>query len=127
MNKLFEEEDNHYLSIDELCSPKILFYGAKYKSCFVGCGGLLTEKNYGELKSIFTDPDYRRIGVAKSLIRRIEEDALKKNTKKIRLETGKILKPALSLYLSLGYRESIPFGNYETSDASIFLEKSLVA
>jgi len=124
LNDLFVQEDNHYLSLDELCDPKILFYGAKINTKFVGCGGILITKNYGELKSIFIDPKHRRIGVAKSLISKIEEDAIKMNIRTIKLETGNLLKPALNLYHQLGYRQRGPFGNYKAAKASIFMEKS---
>jgi putative acetyltransferase len=43
----------------------------------------------------------------------------------VRLETGDLLAPAVTLYLSLGYRKCGRFGDYADHPASVFMEKTL--
>ena len=43
----------------------------------------------------------------------------------IRLETGELLKEAVTLYTKLGFVRRGPFGDYADDPASVFMEKSL--
>ena len=61
----------HALDLEALRAPEITFWTVRDSGELLGCGAL---KNlgggYGEIKSMFVDPDTRRAGVAAGLIGR---------------------------------------------------------
>jgi len=91
----------------------------------VGCAALALKEGYGELKSMFCDPRHRGKGIAKALIAALEQEAKSREFDVIRLETGELLKEAVTLYTKLGFVRRGPFGDYADDPASVFMEKSL--
>ena len=64
MQSLFPPEDNAYLSIEELCAEHVHFFAARRGTVVRGTGALAVKDGYGEIKSMFVDPDARGQGVA---------------------------------------------------------------
>jgi len=96
----------------------------------VGCGGVALSDEYAEVKRMYTRPAVRGLGVAKGLLRRIEEEARTASVPALRVETGIHQREAIGLYESAGFRPCGPFGPYATMPAdsietSIFFEKGL--
>lgn len=71
-------------------------------------------------------PSHRRRGIARRLVRWLEETALTAGTFTIRLELRSGNSPARAFYTSLGYRElgSVP-GYYQGAEAAIRMERDL--
>ena len=125
MQSLFPEESNHYLSIDSLCGPDIRFFVARQQGKTLGCGALLVKPGYGEVKSMFTDPAARGLGLGALILTAIEDRARTEKLPVLRLETGHLLADAHRLYARSGFSERGPFGDYREDANSLFMEKAL--
>ena len=125
MLELFTPESNHFLSLEALAAPDITFFVARLDGNMVGCGALAIRDGYGEIKSMFVDPDTRRTGVAAGLMGRLEAEAMARGLEMLRLETGNLLHAAQALYLRNGFSECGPFGSYSAHPHSVFMEKRL--
>ncbi|WP_428547268.1 GNAT family N-acetyltransferase [Profundibacter sp.] len=125
MERLFPPEDNHYLSIDALCTPNIRFFIAREGDAVLGCAALADKGGYGEMKSMFVSEDARGKGVADALMRQLEDYTRELDLPVIRLETGDLLHAAQRLYERHGFVKCAPFGDYEANKTSVFMEKRL--
>lgn len=125
MQDLFPAEANHYLSIDDLCAPNIRFFLARVSGEIQGCGALAVLNGYGEIKSMFTSPSARGLGLAGKILTKIEDTAHAENLPFLRLETGDLLHDAHRLYARMGFTKCGPFGSYEDGPHSIFMERRL--
>ena len=125
MRALFSPEDNHFLEIDDLCVPTIHFFGARVDGAYRACGALAVKDGYGEIKSFFTDSAARGMGLGQSVLEHIQSVAKDLQISELRLETGVGLDAAHRLYYKNGFRDCGPFGDYEASEYSVFMQKSL--
>ncbi|MBO9399792.1 GNAT family N-acetyltransferase [Shimia sp. R9_3] len=125
MQSLFAAEDNHFLSIDELCVPEISFFVAKEGDTTLGCVALANKGAYGEIKSMFVDPEARGKGIAHKLMAQLDTAARDQGLAELKLETGDKLSEAHSLYHTHGFEDCGPFGDYEANSSSIFMTKTL--
>jgi putative acetyltransferase len=96
----------------------------------VGCGGVAIFDGYAEIKRMYTRPAARGRGVAKALLRKIEEEARGAGKSVVRLETGNYQQEAIGLYERMGFQPRGPFGPYAAMPAhnietSLFFEKAL--
>ena len=126
MGSLFPAEANHFLSIDALCDATIHFFGVRVDGVYRACGALAVKNGYGELKSIFTDPSARGRGLGQMIIRHIERTAKDLGLSQLKLETGSLLHDAHRLYEREGFVPCGPFGEYETAEFSVFMNKDLM-
>lgn len=122
---LYPAEDNHYLSIEALCAPHIRFFIAEAEGRACGCAALAVMGEYGEVKSMFVDPDARGAGTGAALMARLEAEARALGLAALRLETGDDLYPAHRLYRRHGFTDCGPFGDYAEGPHSVFMEKRL--
>lgn len=125
MQSLFPPEDNHYLSIDALCTDDIRFFVAKDSGKIIACGALALKNGYAEVKSMFVDPTARGQGTADAMLTRLIAEAKAANLPLLRLETGNTLHAAHRLYARHGFQPCGPFGNYAANVSSLFMEKRL--
>ena len=125
MMELFEPDSCHFLSLDALAGPDIAFFVARRDGRVVGCGALAIRDGYGEIKSMFVDPDARGTGVAAGLMGQLEAEAIAQGLGIIRLETGNLLEAAHALYRRHGFAVRGPFGSYSAHPHSVFMEKRL--
>jgi putative acetyltransferase len=125
MLELFDPESNHFLSLEALARPDIRFFVARLDGRVAGCGALAVRDGYGEIKSMFVDPDVRRAGIAARLMARLEAEAVALGLPWLRLETGDLLHAAHALYARCGFAPCGPFGDYEAHPQSVFMEKRL--
>jgi putative acetyltransferase len=125
MQSLYPAEDNHYLSIEKLCVPSIRFFTALRDDKIIGCAALALKDGYGEVKSMFVDPEARGSGTADALMQQLEAEARAQALPVIRLETGNTLHAAHRLYARHGFEMCGPFGDYLDSPSSLFMEKRL--
>lgn len=125
MGSLFPAEANHFLSIGALCDARIHFFGIRVDGIYQACGALSVKEDYGELKSIFTDPDARGRGLGRKIIQHIEGTARNLGLSQLKLETGSLLHDAHRLYEREGFVLCGPFGQYEPAEFSVFMCKDL--
>ncbi len=81
----------------------------------VGCGGWRTyhgDPAVAELKRMYTVPEVRGRGVARALVRALEDTAREAGRVRMILETGHLQPEAISLYLTAGYARIPDFGHY---------------
>ena len=127
----YEAHQRHGLPIEQLFEPHVRFFVARLDSIAVGCGGVAMFEDYAEVKRMYTRPAVRGRGVAKALLRRIEDEACRAGKSVLRLETGTCQQQAIGLYKSMGFRPRGPFGPYAAMPArnietSLFFEKELM-
>jgi putative acetyltransferase len=126
----YEAHQRHGLSIEQLFEPNVRFFLARLENLAVGCGGVALFDDYAEVKRMYTRPSARGQGVAKALLRRIEDEARAADISVLRLETGTYQQEAIGLYERMGFRPRGPFGPYAAMPArnietSLFFEKTL--
>ena len=78
-----------------------------------------------ELKRMYTREAARGRGLARRMLRWLEEDARKAGRRRMILETGDQQPEALALYASEGYEPIQTFGYYREYDSAICLGKPL--
>jgi putative acetyltransferase len=81
----------------------------------------------GEVKSMRTDPQHLRRGVASALLRHIAAEARARGITRLLLETGvgAAYEPAQALYRRHGFTDGEPFGDYRPSPYNHFMELAL--
>jgi putative acetyltransferase len=82
-------------------------------------------EGWGEVKSMHVVADRRGEGIGDMLLAAIEQAAVTRGDRVLRLETGTHLTAAIGLYERAGYRRRGPFGTYGAHPATIFMEKDL--
>ncbi len=122
---LYPPEHRFAFSPEQLVASGTVFVVARREGAPFGCGGVAPLDGYGELKRIYVAPAARGTGVAKAVIRRLEEIARDRGLPVMRLETGVASLEAIGLYESLGYARRGPFGAYAENGSSVFMEKAL--
>jgi putative acetyltransferase len=126
----YEAHQRHGLSIEQLFEPNVRFFLARLDGLAVGCGGVAMFDDYAEVKRMYTRPVVRGRGVAKAVLRRIEDEARGAGISVLRLETGTYQQDAIGLYERMGFRPRGPFGPYAAMptrniETSLFFEKAL--
>jgi len=125
MQSLYPAESNHFLALDDLNAENITFLTATCDGRIIGTGALANQGNYGEVKSMFVDPDARGSGAARALLDGLEKAAREQGLTTLRLETGPDLTAAVRLYTYSGFTPRGPFGDYKPDPLSLFMEKTL--
>ena len=76
-------------------------------------GGALRrlEPGVGEIKRMWTAPSARGLGIARKVLRRLEEKAREVGVARLHLETNRTLAEAQALYRQEGYEEVAPFNS----------------
>lgn len=121
-------ESVHALSLDKYKDPNLTLWSAWIGGEIAGCGALLRlNSRECELKSMRTDANFLREGVAKAVLDKIINEAKSCNYSKIYLETGsaKQFYPAHRLYERNGFNLCSPFAGYIEDKNSIFMVKNL--
>src|SRR5215470_4788809 len=84
----YEPHQRHGLAIAQLFEPHVRFFVARLDGASVACGGVALFDDYAEVKRMYTRPAARGRGVAKTVLRRLEEEARVSGKTVLRLETG---------------------------------------
>jgi len=126
----YEPHQRHGLSIGQLFEPHVRFFVARLDNSAAGCGGIALFDDFAEVKRMYTRPQARGRGLAKALLRKLEDEARASGKTVLHLETGPYQSEAIGLYRSTGFQSCGPFGAYATMPArnielSLFFEKVL--
>ncbi|RBL65459.1 GNAT family N-acetyltransferase [Pseudomonas sp. MWU13-2625] len=123
---LYPPESRHALDIASLKQSNVLFAVARDSDGqAIGCGAIVLNPEFGELKRMYVSPRGRGQGVARKLMTVLESRAVGSGCKVIRLETGPYQPEALALYASAGYQRRGPFGDYADDPLSVFMQKRI--
>lgn len=120
---------------DDFELPAGLFLIAYLGGEPVACGGWRAKKadphglrdGDAELKRMFVAPAARGRGLARAVLRRLEETAAEAGRVRLVLETGTEQPEAIALYTSTGYGPIQKFGIYRDHPQSVCLGKELPA
>ncbi|MCJ7555790.1 MAG: GNAT family N-acetyltransferase [Gammaproteobacteria bacterium] len=90
----------------------------------VACGALRPlDRHAVEIRRMYVLKSARRQGLARVLLRVLEQAAAGLGYTVMRLETGRRQAPAISLYLACGFVSIPPFGEYKSDPVSRCFEK----
>ena len=125
---LYPPESRHSLDLTSLKQPNVVFVVARNASGqAIGCGAVVVNAEYGELKRMYVHPHSRGAGVARKVLAFLESTAKSFGCKLLRLETGPSQPEALGLYAGCGYERRGPFGEYTNDPLSVFMQKRIDA
>ena len=128
MRAISPPESKHALDLDALRRPDITFWTVWEGASLAGCGALKElSAAHGEVKSMRTAPDFRRLGVAATLLRHIIGEGERRRYPRLSLETGSMayFEPARRLYASFGFTVCAPFADYREDPNSVFMTLDL--
>ena len=77
------------------------------------------------MKRIFVESAYRKKGVGRMLMSKLEDAAKNQGYQKAILETGRHMPAAMGLYLSIGYEIIENYGPYKGMEKSVCFGKVL--
>jgi putative acetyltransferase len=125
---LYPAESHHGIDLTALMQPQVLFAVARDAGhAAIGCGAIVLEPDYGEVKRMYVVPTQRGRGIAGMLLRFLEARAVARGYRQFALETGIYQAEALALYARLGYARCAPFGPYRPDPMSVFMRKTVAA
>jgi putative acetyltransferase len=130
MHELGPPESVHALDLDKLRRPGITFWSAWDGEVLLGCAALSElDATHGEVKSMRTPKALRRTGAGRALLMHLIATARARGYRRLSLETGTVAAfvPAHSLYESVGFTRTGPFGGYVEDPNSVFMTLALEA
>lgn len=80
-----------------------------------------------EIRRMYVLKEYRRHGVARMILEALEQEAVRLQYRRMRLETGNRQFPAMRLYEAYGFTRIPPFGPYVNDPISVCYEKVVQA
>lgn len=125
--------DTTEMKAEHFTAPLGVFVVGYLDGAPVACGGWRAKDgDYphlrdgdAELKRMFVVPGARGRGLARALLRHLEESAVASGRRRVVLETGTEQPEAVALYHSEGYLPITKFGVYRDAPESIHLGKEL--
>ena len=125
-DSLYPPESRHALDLASLKQPNVLFVVARDTSArAIGCGAVVLNPEFGELKRMYVYPRSRGQGVAKAVLAMLESEAGKSGCNLLKLETGPFQPEALGFYARSGYKRRGPFGKYTNDPLSVFMQRRI--
>jgi putative acetyltransferase len=126
LSQLYPAESNYLMDLDALCAPDVRFFAAQVDGETLGCGAIKKFSDYTEVKRVYVSRRARGLGVAKHLIKALEEATRDAGLRIMRLETGIYQPDALALFEKVGFTRISSFGGYPQDDPySVFMERKL--
>ncbi|ARE41001.1 IAA acetyltransferase [Rhodovulum sp. P5] len=125
LRAVYPPEECFTLSPEELARSGTQFLVARSDGRPVGCVALVDQIFYGEVKRLFVDTTARGVGVGRALMEEAESAARAIGLGALRLETGRALLEAVSLYRAMEYVERGPFADYPDIASNMFMEKQI--
>ncbi len=127
---LYSPENIYGFKPNQLEHPKIHFMVVRKDGQPIACAGIKIydedeNDQYTEVKRMYVRQGYRGKGLAKHLLKVLEELSLSLGFPVVRLETGIHQPDAISLYQKVGYKSRGVFGDYRESTENVFFEKIL--
>ena len=126
--ELSPPEACYHLTVEEMAEPTVTVWIARDGDAVVGCGALKRHSDaVGEVKRMFTRPEWQGQGVGRRILGEIEAAAGREGLQTLVLETGDQHPAAWALYEKAGFARCGPVLDYPDSPYSIFYQKQLRA
>ncbi|MCY4304101.1 MAG: GNAT family N-acetyltransferase [Aestuariivita sp.] len=128
MRSVSPEESCHVMTIDELRNSDVVLFKATEEKSVLGMGAILKiGRKHGEVKSMHVQETQRGRGIGRLILRRLIEKSRSFDWHRLSLETGSTVefKAARTLYVSEGFSDCAPFGNYVEDRFSTFMSRTL--
>jgi putative acetyltransferase len=126
LDPLYPKTSRHGYSIEKLMEQGVAFFVTRCDGVAAGCGGIeLFGVEYGEIKRMYVRPQFRGLGLARSMLGHLAAYAQEYDVHLLRLETGIYQKEAIALYEQMGFQRIPPFGTYKEDPLSRFYEKRI--
>jgi putative acetyltransferase len=126
--ELSPPEACYHLTVEEMAEPTVTVWIARDGDAVVGCGALKRHSDaVGEVKRMFTRPEWQGQGVGRRILGEIEAVAGREGLETLVLETGDQHPAAWALYEKAGFARCGPVLDYPDSPYSIFYQKQLRA
>ena len=116
----------HGFDAADIADGSGVFVLARRAGRAVGCGALRKlATGVGEVKRIYVEPASRGRGIARAIMRFLENKAPALGFTTLRLETGTRQAESIRLYETSGYERIEPYGEYVGDLHSVCFEKRL--
>ncbi|WP_448627328.1 GNAT family N-acetyltransferase [Geodermatophilus sp. URMC 64] len=110
----------------EFRPPAGLFLVVEVDGVPAGCGAWrVHEPGVVEVKRVYVEPAFRRLGLARLVMRALQVSAAEAGHRAVVLNTGHRQPEALALYAGAGYGPVPGFGVYADAPGAVFLGKEL--
>jgi len=123
-------EYNFAVEPDAIAESGITLFSARSPAGeLLGIGGLKElSRQHGEIKTMHTAAQARGGRVGRGVLEALLAEARRRGYTRVSLETGTgdAFEPARTLYESLGFRPSEPFGDYANTDHNICMTLQLM-
>jgi putative acetyltransferase len=124
---LYPAEARYVLGLASLVKRNVLFAVARsVDGAAIGCGAVVLNDRYGEVKRMYVQPEARGQGAAQQIIDTLESTACANGCTTFMLETGPYQVEALAFYAKQGYEQCAEFGDYPKHPLSVFMRKHFV-
>lgn len=123
----FQLDGKGAFSPDEVAVENAGFYVVYINNKPAACGALrpLYKNEIAEVKRMYVRPEFRGLGLAKRMLKELENIALEFGYDKIWLETGDRQPEAIQLYQKAGYSKILNYGIYKENLHSNCFEKEI--
>lgn len=126
--ELSPPEACYHLTVEQMAEPTVTVWIARDGDIVVGCGALKRHSDeIGEVKRMFTRPEWQGQGVGRRILGEIEAVAEREGLETLVLETGDQHPAAWALYEKAGFARCGPVLDYPDSPYSVFYQKQLRA
>jgi GNAT superfamily N-acetyltransferase len=101
-----EQVEQDIVMIDKFLPPngRLMLSFVDNNACGIGCLKSISEE-IGEVKRMYVNPDFRRIGAGRAILKSLIDAARETGYKKVRLDSPKFMEAAHSLYRSFGFKD----------------------
>jgi putative acetyltransferase len=128
LNGLTPPEFNYLLPVEQMDEPGTTLWVARDSGKAVACGALKRhDGRIGEIKRMFTRPEWRRQGIGRRVLAEIVAAAVEDGLDVLVLETGDQHHAAWTTYEKAGFTRCGPVLDYPDSEYSVFYHKQLSA
>lgn len=116
----------YHMTADEMARPDTMVFVARADGEAVACGALRCHENaIGEVKRMYTRPQWRGKNIGGRILEKIEKHARNKNLHTLVLETGDKHPAAWRVYERGGFLRCGAVLDYPDTGYSVFYEKQL--
>ena len=123
---LTPREFTHHLTVEQMAGPEMTVFIGRADGRAIAMGALRRHAGgVGEVKRMYTMPEYRGRGIGGRILEEIESLARREGLTRLVLETGNNFDAALRIYARKGFSPSGPVLDYPSSPYTAFFEKPL--
>jgi putative acetyltransferase len=116
-----------HMTVEEMAGPDTTVFVARADGAAVACGALLQHPGgIGEVKRMYTMPDFQGRGIGGQILAEIETLARSQGVSRLVLETGDRHPAAWRVYERGGFSRCGRVLDYPDSPWSVFYEKSVL-